>query len=192
MPFGDFAIFLDSAEAVVRMNEELAICKPSRAARTEPGFRLLSVGDERWEGMLAIVAASSPVAAFALMILLGMRDGYPMDTGSDEDDDFGRAFEMDGGRKLASTSPEGGESALSDGVLADHLLITVCFFSAVVQRTASNGSSMSFALLVRMLLSRPLTSSILLPRIAKNFSAAAAFCTKAVLLCGSLSKPFFK
>ena len=79
MPFGDFAIFFDSADAVVRMNDELVICKPSRAARTEPGFRLLSVGDERRDGMLAIVAASSTISEFASMILLGMRDGYPMD-----------------------------------------------------------------------------------------------------------------
>jgi hypothetical protein len=192
IPFGDFAIFLDSAEAVVRMNDELAIFKPSRAALTEPGFRLLSVGDERRDGMLAIVAASSTVGEFVLTILLGMRDGYPMDTGSCGEGDLGRALGMDGGRRPVSTSSEGGDSALSDGVLADHLLIIVCFFSAALQRTASGDSSMSFSLLLRMLLSKPLTSRILLPRIAKNFSAAAAFWTKAVLFCGFLSKPFFK
>ena len=39
-------VFLDSAEAVVRANEALDTCRPSRAARTDPGFRLPTAGDE--------------------------------------------------------------------------------------------------------------------------------------------------
>jgi hypothetical protein len=79
---GVLTIFFDSVDAVVRANEALDICKPSRAARTEPGFRLLSVGDERRDGMLAIIAASSTICVFVVVTLLGMREGYPMDTGS--------------------------------------------------------------------------------------------------------------
>ena len=86
--------FLDSAEAVVRANEALDTCRPSRAARTDPGFRLPTAGDERREGMLATVAASSSVCIAGVVVLLGMRDGYPMDTGSWRDGVFGRAFGM--------------------------------------------------------------------------------------------------
>ena len=66
---GVLIVLRDSADAVVREKEALVTCNPSRAARTEPGFRF-SVGEDR--GMFAMSAASS-IAADVTM--LGIREG---------------------------------------------------------------------------------------------------------------------
>jgi hypothetical protein len=125
--------------------------------------------------MLAIVASSSTISVFVAVALLGMREGYPMDTGSWREGVFGRDLGFDGGRRLLQSSSEGGERALSDGVLVDHLLITVCFFEDVIAQVLFVDSPVKSSVLVGLPSPIPLTSRMLLPRIAKNFSAAATF-----------------
>ena len=78
-------VFFDSAEVVVRAKEAVATCRFSRACRTDPGLRFPSVGDDRRDGMLAMVAASSLLCIFGVVVLPGMRDEYPIETGSGDE-----------------------------------------------------------------------------------------------------------